>query len=42
MACPTCLKAANNTEGDLMHRVKIANKTEFFTFTKESILTIDY
>jgi predicted peroxiredoxin len=42
MACPTCLKAADKTESDLINGVKIAKKEEFFSFTKGRILTIDY
>jgi predicted peroxiredoxin len=41
-ACPACLKAAGKSEADLMPGVKIADKEQFFTFTKGRILTMDY
>ena len=41
-ACPACLKAAGKSETDLMPGVKIADKEQFFSFTKGRILTMDY
>ncbi|MCP5017366.1 MAG: peroxiredoxin [Ketobacter sp.] len=40
--CPGCLKAAGKEPKDVMDGVKIANKDEFFTFTKGRILSLDY
>ncbi|GAB4363767.1 MAG: hypothetical protein Kow0042_01920 [Calditrichia bacterium] len=40
--CPGCLKAAGKTAADLMDGLKIAEKEEFFNFTKGRILTLDY
>ncbi len=42
MACPHCLKAAGKTEADLAPGVKVADKTQFFTFTKGRIISLDY
>ncbi|HPG33001.1 MAG: DsrE family protein [Lentimicrobium sp.] len=41
-ACPACLKAAGKSAADLMPGVKIAEKEQFFNFTKGRILTLDY
>ncbi|HOP14154.1 DsrE family protein [Lentimicrobium sp.] len=41
-ACPSCLKAAGKSEADLMPGVVLAQKDQFFNFTKGRILTIDY
>lgn len=41
-ACPGCMKAAGKTEADLMPGVKLAEKEQFFNFTKGRILTLDY
>lgn len=41
-ACPTCLKIAGFTLGDLMDGVQIAQKDKFFSFTKGKILSLDY
>lgn len=41
-ACPSCLKAAGKSEADLMPGVKIAEKAQFFNFTKGRILTMNY
>jgi predicted peroxiredoxin len=40
--CPTCLQVAGKQEKDVMEGVKIANKDDFFNFTKGRILTLDY
>lgn len=42
MACPGCLKAAGKTEQDLAEGLRIADKKQFFSFTKGRILTLDY
>jgi predicted peroxiredoxin len=42
VACPGCMKAAGKTADDLIPGVKMANKEEFFTFTKGRIITLDY
>ena len=41
-ACPSCLNAAGKSEADLMPGVVLAQKDQFFNFTKGRILTIDY
>ena len=41
-ACPGCLEAAGKTAADLAPRVTVAEKTNFFNFTKGRILTLDY
>jgi len=41
-ACPGCMKAAGKTEADLIPGVKMAEKEQFFNFTKGRILTLDY
>lgn len=41
-ACPSCLKAAGKTPEDLLPAIQIANRDEFFSFTKGRILTLDY
>lgn len=40
--CSTCLEVLNKTEFDLMKGVKIANKADFFDFTKGRILSLHY
>lgn len=42
MACPSCLKAAGKTSDDLLPGIQLADKDEFFSFTKGRILTLDY
>jgi predicted peroxiredoxin len=42
MACPGCLKAAGKTADDLMPGVAVADKKQFFSFTKGRILSLDY
>jgi len=42
MACPGCLKAAGKSEQDLADGLRIADKRQFFSFTKGRILTLDY
>jgi predicted peroxiredoxin len=42
VVCPTCLQVAGKEAKDVMEGVKIANKDDFFTFTKGRILTLDY
>jgi predicted peroxiredoxin len=42
MACPTCLKIAGKSEGDLIPGVIVAQKEKFFNFTKGRIITLDY
>ena len=42
MACPGCLKSAGKTQSDLAPNVELANKENFFSFTKGRILTLDY
>jgi hypothetical protein len=42
MACPGCLKSAGKTADDLMPGVAIADKKQFFSFTKGRILSLDY
>lgn len=41
-ACPSCLKAAGKTTGDLLPGIQTADRDEFFSFTKGRILTLDY
>lgn len=41
-ACPSCLKAAGIDPEDLMEGVVLANREEFFSFTKGRIVTLDY
>ncbi|PWK23996.1 DsrE family protein [Maribacter polysiphoniae] len=41
-ACPTCIKVAGFTPGDLMEGVQAAQKDKFFDFTKGRIITLDY
>jgi predicted peroxiredoxin len=40
--CPTCLKVAGYEVEDLVAGVALANRDEFFAFTKGRILTLDY
>lgn len=40
--CSTCLEVLNRTEFDLIKGVKIANKADFFDFTKGRILSFHY
>lgn len=42
VVCPTCLAVAGKEAKDVIDGVKIANKDDFFTFTKGRILTLDY
>lgn len=42
MACPGCLKAAGKTPEDLAPGIQVADKNQFFSFTKGRILTLDY
>jgi len=41
-ACPTCLQIAGFQPEDLMEGVQIAQKDNFFNFTKGRIITLDY
>lgn len=41
-ACPSCLKAAAIDPAALRKGVALADREEFFTFTKGRILTLDY
>jgi len=41
-ACPSCLKAAGKTSDDLLPGIQLADRAEFFSFTKGRILTLDY
>ena len=40
--CSTCLEVLNRTEFDLIKGVKIANKADFFEFTRGRILSFHY
>ncbi len=40
--CPGCLQAAGHAPEDVMEGVRIAQKEQFFDFTKGRILTLDY
>ena len=42
MACPGCLKAAGKAKEDLEDGIQVADKKQFFSFTKGRILTLDY
>lgn len=42
MACPGCLKVAGKTQADLADGIQVADKKQFFSFTKGRILTLDY
>ncbi len=42
MACPGCLKSFGKSPSDLMDGVQVADKSQFFSFTKGRILTLDY
>jgi predicted peroxiredoxin len=42
VVCPTCLAVAGKEAKDVIDGVKIANKDDFFNFTKGRILTLDY
>ncbi len=42
MACPGCLKAAGKTADDLADGIQLADRSQFFSFTKGRILTLDY
>ncbi len=42
LACPACMKVAGLEESDLRSGVKMAEKEQFFDFTKGRILTLDY
>lgn len=41
-ACPSCLRAAGIEPKDLRDGVALADRQEFFSFTKGRILTLDY
>jgi predicted peroxiredoxin len=41
-ACPTCLQVAGFKAEDLATGVALADRDEFFSFTKGRILTLDY
>ncbi len=41
-ACPSCLNAAGKKPEDLLPGVTVADREEFFSFTKGRILTLDY
>jgi predicted peroxiredoxin len=41
-ACPTCLKIAGYSPGDLMDGIQVAQKDKFFNFTEGRIITLDY
>lgn len=40
--CPMCLEAAGYTKYQLLDGLKIAEKKDFFDFTNERIITLDY
>jgi len=42
VACPTCMKIARIAEQDLRPGVKVAQRDQFFLFTKGRILSLDY
>ena len=42
LACPACMKVSGVEESDLRKGVKIAEKEQFFDFTKGRILSLDY
>jgi len=42
LACPACMKVSGYEESDLRKGVKMAEKEQFFDFTKGRILTLDY
>lgn len=42
VACPACLKVAGKTPEDLASGIRIADKNQFFSFTKGRILSLDY
>lgn len=42
LACPACMKVAGIEKEDLRDGVKMAEKEQFFDFTKGRILTLDY
>ncbi len=42
VACPLCLEAANKTQFDLMKGVTLADKDEFYSFTRGRILSLSY
>lgn len=42
LACPACLEVAGFERSDLRGGVRIAEKEQFFEFTKGRILTLDY
>jgi predicted peroxiredoxin len=41
-ACQLCLEAANKTQFDLMKGITLANKDDFFSFTRGRILSLSY
>ena len=42
LACPACMQVSGIEESDLRKGVKVAEKEQFFDFTKGRILTLDY
>ncbi len=42
LACPACMKVAGMAEEDLREGIQMAEKEQFFNFTKGRILTLDY
>lgn len=40
--CPMCLEAANKTQFDLMNGITLAQKEDFFSFTRGRIITLNY
>lgn len=40
--CPMCLEAAGFTKYQLIDRVKVTEKNDFFDFTSGQIVTLDY
>lgn len=42
LACPACMKVSGYEESDLRKGVKMAEKEQFFDFTKGRILSLDY
>ncbi len=42
MACPGCLQAAGKTPADLAEGIQLADRKQFFSFTKGRILSLTY
>jgi len=40
--CPMCLEVMNKTQFDLMRGIKIAEKEDFFDFTRGRIISLSY